>query len=51
MRINNPSNKKVKKIHLLVSNIRSNYEISGNITSLTVPSIFDQDVLALDLIT
>ena len=46
-----PSDRKVKKIHLLVSNANPDYEISGDIVSLTVPSILDHEVVALDLVT
>jgi len=51
MRITIPPNTNVKKIHLLISNNNPNYEISGNITSLIVPSILDHEVVALDLAT
>jgi len=46
-----PQNTKVKEIHLLVSDRSPNYETRGNIVSLTVPSILDHEVVALDLVT
>ena len=46
-----PPNTKVNKIHLLVSDRSPNYEIRGDIVSLTVPSILDHEVVALDLAT
>jgi hypothetical protein len=46
-----PQNTKVKEIHLLVSDRSLNYETRGNIVSLTVPSILDHEVVALDLVT
>jgi hypothetical protein len=46
-----PQNTKVKEIHLLVSDRSPNYETRGNVVSLTVPSILDHEVVALDLVT
>ena len=51
LQIKIPPNTKAKKIHLLVSDISPNNEISGNIASLAVPSILDHEVVALDLVT
>jgi len=51
LRIKIPPNTKARKIHSLVSDIKPNYEISGNIASLAVSSILDHEVVALDLAT
>jgi len=42
---------KVKKIHLLVSGKSPDYQTKDDIVSLTVPSILDHEVVALDLAT
>jgi len=49
--VRTPQNTKVKEIHLLVSDRSPNYETRGNIVSLTVPSILDHEVVALDIVT
>lgn len=46
-----PRNITIKKIHLLVSDKTPDYEIKDGIVSLTVPSILDHEVVALDLRT
>jgi len=46
-----PRNTKVKNIHLLVSDKSPDYKTSDGIVSLTVPSILDHEVVALDLVT
>ncbi len=46
-----PRNITIKKIHLLVSDKTPDYEIKDGIVSLTVPSILDHEVIALDLRT
>jgi hypothetical protein len=51
LRVKTPPNTKVNKIHLLVSGRSPDYETSGDIVSLTVPSILDHEVVALDLVT
>jgi hypothetical protein len=51
LRVKTPPNTKVKKIHLLVSNARPDYEIKDGTVLLTVPSILDHEVVALDLVT
>jgi hypothetical protein len=51
LQVRTPQNTKVKEIHLLVSDRSPNYETRGNIVSLTVPSILDHEVVALDLVT
>jgi hypothetical protein len=45
-----PRGTKIKKIHLLVSDKSPDYETRDNIVSLTVPSILDHEVVALDLL-
>jgi len=49
LQVKTPSNTRVNKIHLLVSGKSPNYETIGDIVSLTVPSILDHEVVALDL--
>jgi len=51
LQVRTPQNTKVKEIHLLVSDRSPNYETRGNIVSLTVPSILDHEVVALDIVT
>jgi hypothetical protein len=51
LHIRTPPNTKVKKIHLLVSNENPDYQIKNGIVLLTVPSILDHEVVALDLVT
>jgi len=51
IQVKTPPNTKVNKIHLLVSDISPSYETRGDIVSLTVPSILDHEVVALDLVT
>jgi len=51
LHIRTPPNTKVKKIHLLVSNERPDYQIKDGLVLLTVPSILDHEVVALDLVT
>jgi hypothetical protein len=51
LQIKIPPNTKVKKIHLLVSDKSTGYEIRDDIVSLAVPSILDHEVVALDLVT
>ena len=46
-----PRNTKVKNIHPLVSDKSPDYKTSDGIVSLTVPSILDHEVVALDLVT
>jgi hypothetical protein len=51
LQIKIPRNTKVKKIHLLVSGRSPDYQTKDDIVSLTVPSILDHEVVALDLVT
>ena len=51
LQIKTPRNTKVKKIHLLVSGTSPDYKTKDDIVSLTVPSILDHEVVALDLVT
>jgi hypothetical protein len=51
LQIKTPRNTKVKKIQLLVSGTSPDYQIKDDIVSLTVPSILDHEVVALDLVT
>ena len=51
LRIRIPINTEVEKIHLLVSNKIPDYQIRDDIVSLTVPSILDYELVALDLVT
>jgi hypothetical protein len=51
LQVKTPPNTKVNKIHLLVGNESPDYEINGDIVSLTVPSILDHEVMALDFVT
>jgi hypothetical protein len=44
-----PRDDKVKQVHLLVGDKTLDYEIKDNLVSLTVPSILDHEVIALDL--
>ena len=44
-----PRNITIKKIHLLVGDKTPDYEIKDGIVSLTVPSILDHEVVALDI--
>ena len=45
-----PRGTKIKKIHLLVGDKSPDYETKDGIVSLTVPSILDHEVVALDLL-
>ncbi|HUU16200.1 MAG TPA: beta-galactosidase trimerization domain-containing protein [Sedimentisphaerales bacterium] len=45
-----PRGTKIKKIHLLVGDKSPDYETKDDIVSLTVPSILDHEVVALDLL-
>ncbi len=51
LQIKTPRNTKVKKIHLLVSGTSPDYQTKNDIVSLTVPSILDHEVVAMDLVT
>jgi len=51
LHIRTPPNTKVKKIHLLASNESPDYKMKDGIVLLTVPSILDHEVVALDLVT
>ena len=51
LQIKTPRNTKVKRIHLLVSGTSPDYQIKDDIVSLTVPSILDHEVVAMDLVT
>lgn len=51
LRVKIPQDAKVKKIHLLVSGEKPDYQTLDGIVSLTVPSILDHEVVALDLDT
>jgi len=51
LKVRTPRNTKVKEIQLLVSDIRPDYKTKDGIVSLTVPSILDNEVVALDLVT
>ena len=51
LQVKTPRNTKVKKIHLLVSGKSPDYQTKDGIVSLTVPSILDHEVVALDLVT
>jgi len=51
LQIKTPRNTKVKKIHLLVSGKNPDYQTKDDIVSLTVSSILDHEVVALDLVT
>jgi len=51
LQIKTPGNTKVKNIHLLVSDKSPDYKTRDDIVSLTVPSILDHEVVALDLVT
>jgi hypothetical protein len=51
LQIKTPRNTKVKRIHFLVSGKSPNYQIKNDIVSLTVSSILDHEVVALDLVT
>jgi len=46
-----PRNTKIKRIHLLVRDKIPDYEIKEGIVSLSVSSIYDHEVIALDLLT
>jgi hypothetical protein len=46
-----PPSATVKKVHLLVSDKTPDYEIKDELVLLTVPSILDHEVAALDLLT
>jgi len=46
-----PRNTTIKKIHLLVGDKTPDYKIKDGVVSLTVPSILDHEVIALDLLT
>jgi hypothetical protein len=46
-----PRNAKIRRVHLLVSDKTPDCEITDKIVSLTVPSILDHEVIALDLLT
>ena len=39
----------VRNVHLLKSGLRPDYEVNGRSVSLTVPSILDHEVIAVDL--
>jgi len=45
-----PQGTKIKKIHLLVGDKSPDYETRDDIVSLSVPSILDHEVVALDLL-
>jgi hypothetical protein len=49
VRIRIPQGVKVKKVHLLVSDMTPKHQSRQGIVSLTVPSILDHEVIALDL--
>jgi len=51
LQIKIPSNTKVEKIHLLVGDKNTGYEIRDDLVLLAVPSILDHEVVALDLVT
>jgi hypothetical protein len=51
LRIRTPADTEVKNIRLLVSDKKPDYVISNGIVSLTVPSISDYEVVAMDLAT
>ncbi len=51
VRIRIPANAAVKKVHLLVSSKTPDYETKSGTVALTVPSILDHEVIALDLVT
>ena len=46
-----PRDTKVAKVHLLVADKTADYEINDGVVSLTVPSVLDHEVVALDLLT
>jgi hypothetical protein len=50
VRVRIPRNATLKKVHLLVSNKTPDYEIKDEVVSLTVPTILDHEVVALDLL-
>jgi len=50
VRVRIPRNATLKKVHLLVSNKTPDYEIKDEVVSLTVPTIPDHEVVALDLL-
>lgn len=49
LRIRLPDNVRVTKIHLLRADLPAEYEIAGGIAAVTVPSIVDHEVVAIDL--
>jgi hypothetical protein len=51
VRIRIPKNTKIERAHLLVSDSACDYQIERNTVVLTVPSILDHEVIALDLST
>ena len=49
VRIRIPSDKKIDKVHLLVADETPAYQIDKETITLTVPSILDREVIAVDL--
>ena len=49
VRIRVPQDAKVEKVHLLVSGKAPEYKIVDGIVTLTVPSVLDHEVIAVDL--
>jgi hypothetical protein len=50
VRVRIPQNATLRKVHLLVSDKTPDYEIKDEVVSLTVPTILDHEVVALDLL-
>ncbi len=50
VRVRIPRNATLKKVQLLASNKTPDYEIKDEVVSLTVPTILDHEVVALDLL-
>jgi hypothetical protein len=49
VQIHIPHNTSVKKVSLLVSDNTPDYQIAGKTITLSIPSILDHEVIALDL--
>lgn len=49
VRVRVPQDAKVEKVHLLVSGATPEYKTADGIVTLTIPSVLDHEVIALDL--
>ena len=50
VRVRVPEGAKVKKVHLLVGDKTPSYKSSRGVVSVSVPSVLDHEVVALDLL-